>query len=82
MQKRLQKIRAEQIFFILSALFSILITYFITARCIDADASSELVLAEHLAKTGQILSTDWFYSTELRVLNTQLIYAPLFWIFR
>lgn len=81
MQKSLKKIRAEHIFFALSVLFSIIITYFITNRCIDADASSELVLAEHLAKTGQLLSTDWFYSTELRVLNTQLIYAPLFLLF-
>ncbi len=77
----LKNINTAKIFFFFSVIFSIAITYFATLFCIDSDASSELVLAEHLSKTGQILSSDWFYSTELRVVNTQLIYAPLFWIF-
>ncbi len=80
-KKSIKSIKIEQIFFVLSVVFSIVVTYFVTKRCIDADASSELVLAQHLAKTGQILSTDWIYSTELRVFNTQLIYAPLFLLF-
>lgn len=80
-KKSIKSIKIEQIFFVLSVVFSIVVTYFVTKRCLDADASSELVLAQHLAKTGQILSTDWIYSTELRVFNTQLIYAPLFLLF-
>lgn len=48
---------------------------------IDSDMSSELVLGRLLAKDNAILSSDWFYSTELRVLNTQLIYAFFFKIF-
>ncbi len=44
----------------------------------NSDAASELLLSKHLAEKNAILSSDWFYSTELRVLNTQLIYAPLF----
>lgn len=67
--------------FISSVLLSIFTTWNVTGNFLDADASSELVLAKHLAETGQILSRDWVYSTELRVLNTQLIYAPLFLIF-
>ena len=47
----------------------------------DADASSELILAELLNEEGGILSENWYYSTELRVLNTQLVYAPLFSVF-
>ncbi len=77
----LKNINIPKIFFFFCVVFSIIITYFTTQICIDSDASSELVLAEHLSKTCQILSTDWFYSTELRVINTQLIYTPLFWIF-
>lgn len=77
----LKNINIPKIFFFFCVGFSIIITYFTTQICIDSDASSELVLAEHLSKTCQILSTDWFYSTELRVINTQLIYTPLFWIF-
>lgn len=75
------KLRWETVFFILVVIFSVIITFFTSKNCIDSDAASELILAEHLSKTGQILSTDWIYSTELRVFNTQLIYAPLFWIF-
>lgn len=45
---------------------------------IDADMSSELVLAKLLSEEGGILSKSWYYSTELRILNTQLIFAPLF----
>ena len=77
----LKNINIPKIIFFFCVVFSIIITYFTTQICIDSDASSELVLAEHLSKTCQILSTDWFYSTELRVINTQLIYTPLFWIF-
>ena len=62
-------------------LIVIYIIYHTSMNTLDSDASSELVLAKHLAQTGRILSRDWFYSTELRVLNSQLIYAPLFMIF-
>ena len=48
-------------------------TYFI-----DADMSSELVLARQLSREGGILSKNWYYSSELRVLNNQLVFAPLF----
>lgn len=47
---------------------------------LDADMASEQVLAHLLAQSPglSVLSTDWCYSTELRVLNTQLVMAPLF----
>lgn len=45
---------------------------------LDADMSSELVLAKQLATGGGILSDNWYYSTELRVLNTQLVYSAFF----
>ena len=80
-QKRLSSFPFDKIFFIFACIFTVVVTYYVTQNCIDSDASSELVLAQHLAKTGRILSTDWIYSTELRVFNTQLIYAPLFLIF-
>ncbi len=67
--------------FILAILLSIKTTYYATEHYLDGDASSELVLAHHLYETGQVLSQDWHYSTELRVLNTQLIFAPLFHFF-
>ena len=48
---------------------------------LDADMSSELVLAQQLKQTGGILSSNWYYSTEVRVLNTQLVYSLLFHAF-
>lgn len=46
---------------------------------LDSDTSSEMLLANHMAGYYQhILSPTWYYSTELRVLNTQLVYMPLF----
>ena len=44
------------------------------ARCgtnfIDSDMSSELVLAKLLSEQGGILAENWFYSTEIKVLNS------------
>lgn len=71
-----------EIFFFLCSAISVIITFYITKYCIDSDASSELVLANHLAENGGILTKDWGYSTELRVINTQLVYAPLLKIFK
>ena len=48
---------------------------------LDADMSSEMVLAKHLADENKLLSPEWYYSTELRVVNTQLILMPLFKLF-
>lgn len=81
LEKLKKHIKFEDIFFFLCAVFSVVLTYYATLYCIDSDASSELVLANHLAENGGILTADWGYSTELRVINTQLIYAPLFKIF-
>lgn len=43
-------------------------------RLMDSDQASELILANLLNQEGGILSENWYYSTELRVLNTQLVY--------
>ena len=75
------KVLIPALLFALAVFFTAKSTYYTTEFYLDGDASSELVLAHHLAETGQILSSDWYYSTELRVLNTQLVYAPLFHIF-
>ena len=70
------------ILFLLSFAASVLTTYYVTKNILDSDASSELVLSHYLAHSNDfILSRDWFYSTELRVLNTQLIYSVFFRFF-
>ena len=40
--------------FLAAVLFSAVVTWFVTGSCIDSDASSELILAQHLAQTGQL----------------------------
>ena len=67
--------------FILAAAICFSTTVATSLNLLDSDASSELILANHLHETGNVLSDDWYYSTELRVLNTQLIFAPLFGLF-
>ena len=51
---------------------------YISETTLDSDTSSDLVLAEHLAKTNQLISNDWIYSTEIHVFDNQLIYSLLF----
>lgn len=63
--------------FLFSVLLSIATTYYVSAHYIDSDTSSELVLSNHLIETRKLLSSDWFYATELRLLHVQWIYVPL-----
>lgn len=63
------------------ALACLLIFYRHSGQWIDSDDASEMVLAHQLAGEGGLISRNWYYSTELRVLNTQLVLAPLCRIF-
>lgn len=48
---------------------------------LDSDMASELALAQHLARRGALVSRAWHYSTEVRVLSTQLVFTPLMALF-
>lgn len=48
---------------------------------LDSDMSSDLLLGYVLRKEHTLLSTNWFYSTELRVFHNHLVFAPLFLFF-
>lgn len=69
------------ILFVLILIFSGFTAYHYAYHITDSDAASELVLCNLLADQNKIVTTDWLYSTELRVFNTNLIYMPLFKIF-
>ncbi len=45
---------------------------------LNSDDASELILGKLLASENSLLSKNWFYSTELRVLNTNIFYALIF----
>lgn len=49
---------------------------------IDSDMAAEMIFSELLVEDGNLIATEnWYYSTEFRVLYTQLIMAPLHRIF-
>ncbi len=52
--------------------------YYASVRISDSDAASELVLGNLLARQNRIITTDWYYSTEIRMVNTNLVYLALF----
>ncbi len=46
---------------------------------IDSDMAAEMIFSRLLAREGKWIATEnWYYSTEFRVLYTQLIMTPLF----
>ena len=87
--KKLEEImnnkKACRIFGILMAAFVILCYVILMShngyRYLNSDDSSELLLSRILASQHALLTPDYYYSTQLNVLNTQLVFAPLFLIF-
>ncbi len=47
---------------------------------ISADESSEMLLGRILADENSLISKNWYYSTELEVINTNVFYALFFHI--
>ena len=59
----------------------LLLCYYLRTRIwtvIDSDMSSEMVLARLLRDEHRIMSPNWYYSTELRVLYVTQVFALLF----
>lgn len=55
--------------------------FFVCRSRLDSDMASELILEQSLSERNQMFHSGWYYSTELRILNTLLVRAPLFKIF-
>lgn len=45
---------------------------------LNSDMAGDLILPHLLVQNRQWLSQDWYYSTDLRVFNTQLVFGALF----
>lgn len=58
-----------------------LMNYFCASHILNSDISAELVLAKELSDANKLFTTQWFYSTEIRVLYTQIVALFLFKIF-
>ena len=64
----------------LIAAFAVL-CYYVRMRSltiVDSDLSSELILAKMLREENSILTKNWYYGTELRILYITQIFAVLF----
>lgn len=48
---------------------------------ISSDWSAELILARELLREKKLITDTWHYSTEIRILYTQLLAMPLFCVF-
>ncbi len=60
-------------------LLLILLNHFYLENWLDSDMAAEMIFSRLLAEEGSIVATDgWYYSTEFRVLYTQLFMEPLF----
>ena len=50
---------------------------------LDSDMAAEMIFSKLIAEEGGLLTTkNWYYSTEFRVLYTQLFMVPLFYVFK
>ncbi len=79
-RNEMKRAAAAVVFFVCAAMT----TYYLIAgygAYLDADMASELSLAQHLAQEGTLISPAWRYSTEVRVLSTQLVFTPLMALF-
>ena len=61
-----------------AVIVSIRTTYIVSETLFDSDTSSELILGEKLSREGGIMSPSWYYSTELQVIDCQIVYSLLF----
>ena len=62
----------------------IFVVYYMNAKAtalLDSDEAAELILGKLVSESGGIFSDNWFYSTELRVLNNQIVYSLVFKLF-
>lgn len=69
---------------LLSLVFLMLIALNLVAgdHWIDSDMAAEMIFSKLIAEEGGLIATtNWFYSTEFRILYTQLIMVPLFHVF-
>lgn len=65
-----------------ACLLLIIVNIFWGNHWIDSDMAAEMIFAKLLSEEGKLIATsDWYYSTEFRVLYTQLIMGPLHRIF-
>ncbi|AEE15745.1 hypothetical protein Trebr_0297 [Treponema brennaborense DSM 12168] len=64
--------------FVLCAFFTLFCSYTRGNQVIDSDMASEILLAKECFLKKSFWPRSWNYSTEIRLLNTQILTAPVF----
>lgn len=84
MLKKLKNAKTQDIllwiFMVIGGLFTLFLIYKKDFYMENSDIASDMILGKLLSTEGGILSSNWFYSTELHVVHTQLLYKLLFYI--
>lgn len=63
----------------LAVVLLVFLNLFYHDHWLDSDMAAEMMFSKLLAEDGHVIaSPDWYYSTEFRVLYTQLLMRPLF----
>ncbi len=81
MEQTVHKLRkaAPYVFLGLCVLVLLFLNVFYLEHWLDSDMAAEMIFSKLLAEQGRwIAPTGWYYSTEFRILYTQLFMAPLF----
>jgi hypothetical protein len=68
------------IFMVIGGLFTLFLIFKKDFYMENSDIASDMILGKLLSTEGGIMSRNWYYSTELHVIHTQLIYKFLFYI--
>jgi len=63
---------------VLALVFTAVFSYKYGVQWIDSDHSSEMILGQLLARENKLLSRNWLYSTELRIVYQTIFTMPLF----
>lgn len=75
----------QEVAFALLAAATVLMLALYCIFCLDnlmhSDTAAEVVLSKLLAEENKLITENWFYSTEIRIVYSQLIMMPLFKIF-
>lgn len=58
-----------------------LFNIFFLDNLMHSDTTAEVILSKLLADENKLITKNWFYSTEIRIVYSQLIMMPLFKIF-
>jgi hypothetical protein len=79
-QKLRDKAKTNVLYICIAGILAVFtwMAYVYGRQWLDSDMASEMILGNMLAKENRLVTPNWVYSTELRLVYQQLFYMPLF----